>query len=101
MTKPKHETQSPPTTPSEQKGVTDGDLKRQVQDLGFLGKMFGSRDHSPSNIAGLAIIVAFLILVGILFAPDSLSLPKKDVFTLVSGIITLTLGFLFGRSTNS
>lgn len=92
----------PPQQPEpRQTGVTQEDLTYRSQELGRLGKLFGSREQSPGNIAGLAIIVAFLILIAIVFAPDSLSLPKKDVFTLVSGIITLTLGFLFGRSTSN
>ena len=100
MTKPGKDVQSPTTVPSQQKGITEADLKQQLQDLGVLGKVFGSRDQSPGNIAGLAIIVAFVMLIAILFSPESLSLPKKDAFTLVLGIISLTLGFLFGRSSN-
>jgi hypothetical protein len=105
MAKLPHQEQHTPTVPPQQTGpqqtgVTEADLKQRSQELGSLGKIFGSRDQSPGNIAGLAIIVSFLMLVAIIFSPDSESLPKKDVFTLVGGIITLTLGFLFGRSTS-
>lgn len=88
--------------PAIQGTVTEAREARENKrvEMGFMGKLFGDVDHKPGNIAGFAILMS-MIMLGVLFiAPDSESLPKRDGFTLFSGIITAALGFLFGRTSS-
>lgn len=64
----------------------------------MLGSWFGNREHAPTNIASLSLLLLFGFLAILVFAdlPDGL-----DRATLVSttiSTITLVLGFLFGRN---
>jgi hypothetical protein len=75
-----------------------GQLRRHSQELGLLGKLFGSKEHAPMNIAGFAVVVAFFCIVGVLcWMPDTAAFSRKDATLILVGIITLALGFLFGR----
>ena len=68
-------------------------------EIGWMGRLFGDASEKPGNIAGLAIILAFLMLVFVLYAvPDTATAPKREAVTLLGGIITGALGFLFGRT---
>lgn len=78
--------------------------KRKIQQ-GFLGKFWGSSTNIPHNIAALAVIV--LILTGILYTycvmrlpTDKISLPIKDFWAIISPLITLSIGYLFGDKPN-
>jgi hypothetical protein len=66
-------------------------------EIGWMGLIFGDAAEKPGNIAALAIVLSFLVLIILLFVPDSTALPKSQAVTLLAGIITGSLGFLFGR----
>ncbi len=75
--------------------------KEKQLDMGLLGRLFGSTGQVPSNVAGLAVAVSFVLFVIVLiWVPDSPSLTKKDALLIVAGFISLSLGFLFGRTTS-
>ena len=93
-----------PTTPTGQSlahreyKLTDTDLKHHSQELGLLGKIFGSASEQAGNVAGFSVIVSFVAAVAVmLWMPDGGSISKKDAALAFTGIITLALGFLFGR----
>jgi hypothetical protein len=70
-------------------------------EIGWMGIVFGDAGEKPGNIAALAILLAFIgILVVAVLVPDSGSAPKRELITLFGGIITGSIGFLFGRSTS-
>jgi len=102
-------TQAPPTTPTapaggvpQSTGVTAADLQKHKQELGLLGKFFGSSAEKAGNIAGFAVIVSFLAAIAVmLWMPDGASITKKDAALSFVSIITLALGFLFGRGSAS
>jgi len=80
------------------------ELERERVQQGHLGKIWGSSSSIPNNIAALAIIV--LILTGILYtyctmnlAPEKISLPIKDFWAIITPLITLSIGYLFGDNT--
>jgi hypothetical protein len=76
-------------------------LREKTTDMGLIGRVFGSSAEKPGNIAGFAIIVFSLMFAGVLiWGGDTSSLSKKDELVLVGGFISLTLGFIFGRSTS-
>ena len=65
--------------------------------MGWVGRAVGSSGEKPGNIAAIA-IVGSLIMIGLVyfFGPEG---PKGELMTLFGGVITLALGYLFGRST--
>jgi len=78
--------------------VTEATLKHQAQELGLLGRLFGSASEKAGNIAGFAVVVAFAgAVIAAIWMPDTTSFTKKDAVLAFVGIITLALGFLFGR----
>ena len=81
------------TTPSPEVFL---ESKRMDLDSGFLGKIFGSSATAPSNIAGLVLIVLLVSGVAILFV-NSASMTAGDYWKIIIPIITLVLGYLFGK----
>lgn len=76
-------------------------LSEKTADMGLIGRIFGSVTEKPGNIAGLTMTVLLLMLAGVLiWGSDTPSMSKKDELVLVGGFISLTLGFIFGRSTS-
>ncbi len=73
------------------------DIKSKEIDVnaGFLGKFFGSNENAPVNISGL--IIMSLILSGILVTVLNTDTYAKDFWIIVSPLITLSLGYLFGH----
>lgn len=68
----------------------------------MIGRVFGSMAEKPGNIAGLAIAMSLLML-GLLFYvsyfyPNTNNVSVGTLTTLFSSIITLALGYLFGKS---
>jgi len=71
-------------------GNSDAIKSKQMDiDIGFLGKIFGNSSNAPTNIAGTTI---FALLIATLFFPD-LKWEQS------SPVITLALGYLFGKKT--
>jgi hypothetical protein len=67
-------------------------------EMGWIGRALGNVTEKPGNIAGFAIIASFLVLVGILLISALDPTFKTDVLIPVfTGIITLALGYLFGK----
>jgi hypothetical protein len=80
------------------------ELERQRVVQGYLGKLWGSSSSIPNNIAALAVIV--LIITGIFYTystmslpTDKISLPIKDFWAIITPLITLAIGYLFGDKT--
>ena len=69
--------------------------KKMDLESGWLGKFFGSPTHSPVNIAGLLIIL--LVLTGIVTSFVLGSMSPKDYWTTMTPLITLALGYVFGK----
>lgn len=68
---------------------------RITLNAGILGKIFGSAANAPTNIAGFILCLLSLTVVAlILFRSNE---PVADNLTLLVPVITLTLGYLFGR----
>lgn len=79
----------------------DAYLKSKKMDLesGLLGKFFGTGSSANNNVAGL-ILVLLVVLVSIttiynLNATDKT--PSLDFLKTVTPLITLILGYIFGR----
>lgn len=77
-------------------GAEEYRLRHNQQNLGWLGKWFGAGSAAPTNIAGLILVLSFLLLGTTLCFENSEDFREK-IYT----IITLTLGYLFGATTSS
>ena len=63
----------------------------------WLGKIFGSAGNAPTNIAGLILCLFFRSMMIVLFLETRME--AIEYLKLVLPVITLVLGYLFGRST--
>lgn len=66
-------------------------------EIGWLGKIWGSPKTSPNNIAGLAIILLLLFGIGWTTIKSENSQSIKDLWSIITPIITLAFGYLFGE----
>jgi membrane protease YdiL (CAAX protease family) len=70
-------------------------------EIGWMGIVFGDAAEKPGNVAAAVIVLAFFGLMFILFfLPDSQGSSKKEALTLLGGMMTGALGFVFGRTTS-
>lgn len=71
--------------------------QRMLQVSGVLGRLFGNAEHAPTNIAGLVVLMVFL------FAGVSMCFPStvtpSEYWKIATPILTLSLGYLFGKKT--
>jgi drug/metabolite transporter (DMT)-like permease len=77
------------------------DNKQKIEQ-GWLGKFWGSASSIPHNIAALAILL--LLLTGIAYTFFCFQIPSnnigisiKDFWSIITPIITLSIGYLFGE----
>ena len=67
-------------------------------EMGWFGRVLGGATEKPGNVAGFAVVISVvMIAVLIFFVPKNTSAPVDQLYTLFGGIITLALGYLFGR----
>ena len=70
--------------------------KMQGAQLGWLGLLWGSASEKAGNIAGFLLIILVLYLGIMIFCfPESKIF--DDVFGTMTSIVTLILGYLFGK----
>jgi hypothetical protein len=87
-----NQTSSP--TPEVQSGFTDGALRHHSQELGLLGKIFGSKEHAPYNIAAVTILMALGMLCFMFYQGSN----NAAAITLLGAIVTGGMGYVFGKS---
>jgi hypothetical protein len=77
----------------------DIEQTRMSLEAGYLGKIFGSAVNAPTNIAGffMGVLTFTIIVLGFVFVPSSIS--AMDFLNYLAPLITLVLGYLFGKST--
>ena len=82
---------------------SDNAIKEKQVEQGFLGKIWGASTSIPNNIAALTIII--LVIFGIAFSiffptnSENIAFSIKDCWTIITPIITLAFGYLFGEKT--
>lgn len=82
------------------------EISKKKVEHGFLGLVWGSSSSIPNNIAALTIIV--LVFFGIIYSisinnvkPEETGLTIKDCWTIITPIVTLAFGYLFGEKTKN
>jgi hypothetical protein len=80
-------------TPDENQFV----LRSKEMDLeaGWLGRCFGTGANAPLNIAGLVVVLLVGAGLAVLFLPSAI--PASDFWKLAVPLITLVMGFIFGK----
>jgi hypothetical protein len=73
------------------------DQTRMSLEAGGLGKIFGSKVNSPTNIAGLILFLFFVSILIVLFLETRME--AVEYLKLVLLVVTLVLGYLFEKST--
>jgi membrane protease YdiL (CAAX protease family) len=75
------------------------DRKSRQTEMGWIGRIVGNATEKPGNVAWFAIAVsAIMIFALVFFAPSNTKAPLDTLYTLFGGIITLALGYLFGKN---
>ena len=73
----------------------------QKQELGFLGRVFGGK-NGPANIASIVVVVGLLaFLFELIAGNDTQSLSRRDAIAAALALISLSLGYLFGRGSRT
>lgn len=80
------------------------EINKKKVDHGFLGLLWGTSSSIPNNIAAFSIVL--LVFFGIIYSilcsnlpVDKIGLSIKDCWTIITPIITLAFGYLFGEKT--
>jgi hypothetical protein len=73
------------------------DYKQRSQELGLFGKIFGSREHAPVNIAGAIVLIGIIGMVFVIpVMPDTPSLDRADMLKSLGALVLAALTFLGG-----
>jgi hypothetical protein len=64
---------------------------------GILGKIFGGFKNAPYNIAGMCLFLLLTVGIIVLFV-QNLNMSATEYWKYSTSIMTLILGYLFGRS---
>ncbi|MCR4828268.1 MAG: hypothetical protein K5864_02280 [Bacteroidales bacterium] len=104
-------TQLNPNLPtSVNKKIIDSNLESQKiskeekkESRGLLGRVWGAREHSSNNIAGLLIFLLVFIATGytvfmLFHEPVSTHGQVIDFWGIITPLITLALGYIFGKN---
>ncbi|WP_429930703.1 hypothetical protein [Agrobacterium vitis] len=81
--------------------LAEGHVKNQQAkvDRGLIGNVLGSSNSVPHNVAAIISISASLVLIiAVLLWAGGADFGYKDAVAALSSLITLTVGYLFGRS---
>lgn len=76
----------------------------QKKELGWFGIFFGGKELISLNISGMLII--FLIITGLILSVKIYKVPTDldnviKIWGIITPIITLTLGYIFGNKSNN
>ncbi len=78
-------------------------------ELGWLGKTFGGRKEKPGNISAIVIVICLLfialsyatdVIVAVKYTSQNIhpAMPFERIFSGLTAIVTLILGYLFGSN---
>lgn len=79
----------------------DKDLKKEER--GYLGQFFGGKDCSSNNIAGFFLLLLLVIgtlytVVMVYYCPTKTHNQVMDFWGIITPLITLTMGYIFGNN---
>jgi hypothetical protein len=71
-------------------------LRENGQNLGWLGKFFGSGPNAPTNIAGFVVVACLIGIFITAFKEQTLQIGELQ--KLLLGVLLTALGYLFGSN---
>lgn len=88
--------------PEVQKAQIRANERRDLKqlDVGVVGRLLGSNQHSSINIAALICILFYLAFLTVLLVPSGMLEGKTDALAIIAGIILPIVGFIFGKGSN-
>jgi hypothetical protein len=81
--------------------IVEGHVRNEQSktDRGSIGGLLGSRNSIPANVAAIISLIASIVfIVSVTYWAGNPDYTRKDAAVALSGLITLTVGFLFGRA---
>lgn len=72
-------------------------LKKNAQESGFLGRIWGTK-HASNNIAGLVCLISLIVFLVSIFSKKMDNETQSLFIQTSSSLITLSLGYLFGAN---
>jgi hypothetical protein len=66
---------------------------------GVLGWFFGGKDNAPQYVAGFISVASFIAVCVLLFGNKYADV--SEAVAVISGFLTLSLGFMFGRASKA
>ena len=78
--------------------LIDLEFKKLDLESGWLGKFVGGSKNSPQNISFLVLVFIFAVGSTLLWMPNA-ALPASEFWNHSFSVITLILGYLFGKNT--
>lgn len=77
------------------------DAEAQKAEIGWVGKIFGSRKHAPTNMAGMVLLVSLVVLGILALMHSSEDNFRSDVLKIFGGLAIAALGYVFGSWSRS
>jgi hypothetical protein len=83
------------------------ELKLRESEKGWIGSLWGSSKNAPNNIAGIVILLLLTFglvctsIIVIWYPTKDVSPSIKDLWAVITPIITLGLGYLFGKKSST
>lgn len=66
---------------------------------GWLGVVFGLRSGAAHNVAGVAVVFGLLVMLAVgIWGSDGATYGRREAIAIFSNIVTLSLGYLFGKA---
>lgn len=72
------------------------EAKKMDLDAGLLGKVFGADNKASTNITGIVVVLLVISGISLLFVDSKM--PAAEYWKVITPIITLALGYLFGKN---
>jgi hypothetical protein len=79
------------------RGGKEYELAHNQQNLGLLGKLFGSNASAPTNIAGLIVVLSFVLYFGSFWIANQTP-ELTNTRTALLGLVGTALGYIFGSA---
>ncbi|MBB6412417.1 hypothetical protein [Mesorhizobium sangaii] len=72
-------------------------IKAQERERGLVGRLFGTREHAPTNIGATVLISLSVLLCVVLFGTLPTDVNRGGLITSLLSAITFVIGLIFGR----
>jgi len=73
-------------------------LRAQERERGWVGRLFGTKEHAPTNIGAVVVIILAILLTSTIFSnaiPQDID--RGGIITTLLSTITFVVGLMIGR----